>query len=243
MSEISLLVALATYNEIETLPSLVQAIHHELPAADLLVVDDNSPDGTGRWCEAYAQDHCWFRCLHRKEKQGLGSAITAAMREAIDQGHEIVLTLDADWSHPPTSLPALAEATRQADVVIGSRYLAGGAIEGWPLYRRWASWGVNLLARHLAGLPVSDCSGNFRAYRTEALQKLPWEELRATGYSFLEEILWHLDRQGARFAEVPILFTDRQQGKSKINFREVISAAGTLMGLAFRRVLSDRSRS
>lgn len=237
-----ILVALATYNEMENLPSLVEAIHAVLPAADVLVVDDNSPDGTGDWCREFSDEASWFRCLHRDGKLGLGTALAAAMQHAADHDYQLLITLDADWSHPPDRLPQLVAATESADVAIGSRYCPGGGIEGWPLRRRIASRMINLLARLLVGLPVSDCSGNCRAYRVGVLRRLDRQDIHAAGYAFLEEILWHLHRDGARFAEVPIVFTDRRAGQSKINLREMIGAARTLTGLAWRRLTGGRRR-
>jgi dolichol-phosphate mannosyltransferase len=228
----STLVALATYNEIENLPSLVTAIHSELPEASVMVVDDNSPDGTGTWCAEFAQQNAWFAHLPRVAKLGLGSAIAAALQSGVENRFDHVITLDADWSHPPQRLPALLAAAESADVVVGSRYCAGGKIEGWPLRRKIASRLMNGLTRTLIGLPLADCSGNYRLYRTELLQQLQWNDLQARGYAYLEEILWHLQHLGARFAEVPITFTDRAAGQSKISFGELVGAAQTLLRLA-----------
>ncbi len=233
----SILVALATYNEKENLPSLVDAIHAELPEAHVLVVDDNSPDGTGNWCEGFAQQHAWFKHHPRPGKLGLGTALAVALQFAVEKKYAHVITLDADWSHPPQSLPAILAAAETADVVIGSRYCPGGGIEGWPLRRKIASRTINLLARTMIGLPLTDCSGNYRLYQTDLLAQLDWKNLHATGYAYLEEILWHLQKLGARFAEVPIIFSERRAGQSKINVGEMIGAAKTLLRLAMRRVL------
>jgi dolichol-phosphate mannosyltransferase len=231
-----ILVVLATYNEIENLPSLVEAVHRELPGAEVLVVDDNSPDGTGRWCDEFAASTPWFSCLHREGKLGLGSALAAGMRQAIDGDYRLLLTLDADWSHPPDCLPQLVAASERAEVVIGSRYCPGGRIEGWPWYRRVASRSNNWLSRRLVGLPTSDSSGNFRVYEVRLLGQLDWDKLQTTGYSFLEEIIWHLDRLDARFVEVPITFTNRQAGASKIGLREIGGKLATLSRLVVRRL-------
>lgn len=231
-----LLVALATYNEIENLPTLVAAIHAQLPTAHVLVVDDNSPDGTGLWCADFSNEHDWFFHLARPGKLGLGTALAAALKYGVENKYAQVITLDADWSHPPERLSAMVEAAEEADVVIGSRYCPGGAIEGWPWRRKVASRTINFLARTMIGLPLTDCSGNFRLYRTELLGQLDWDNLQATGYAYLEEILWHLQKLGARFAEVPIVFTDRIAGQSKINLGEMIGAAKTLTRLALRRI-------
>jgi dolichol-phosphate mannosyltransferase len=234
------LVTVATYNEIENLPRLVEAILAALPEADLLVIDDNSPDGTGRWCDERAAGDDRVHCLHRPGKQGLGTATIAGMKYAIEHGYRYVLNMDADFSHHPRHLPALvagmehADGMPAADVMIGSRYVAGGAIEGWPWRRHLMSRTVNAYARCLLGLEAKDCSGAFRCYRTELLARLDFDAIRSRGYSFQEEILWHLKRLGARFAETPITFADRQHGLSKINSREAFSALGVIFALGCR---------
>jgi dolichol-phosphate mannosyltransferase len=226
------LVALATYNEIANLPTLVEEILRILPSADLLVVDDNSPDGTGRWCDERAGVEPRLRCLHRSGKLGLGSATLEAIRYALANDYETFITLDADWSHDPAYLTQLVAALDIADVAIGSRYCPGGAIEDWPMHRRVVSRWVNGLTRLLLRLPVRDASGAFRAYRVAKLRELRLEEIRATGYAYLEELLWHLHRAGATFAEVPITFHERRAGQSKVNLGEARSKLGTLFRLA-----------
>lgn len=233
----SVLVALATYNEIDNLPSLVEAVHGELPEADVLVVDDHSPDRTGDWCDDFARQASWFSCLHRSGKLGLGSALRAAMQTAIEQNYQSLITLDADWSHPPGVLKAIVAASKDADVVIGSRYCPGGAVAGWPWRRKLASRAINSATRLLLGIPVQDCSGNYRLYRTERLKQVPWEALQDDGYAYIEEILWYLHLLGSRFVEVPIIFTDRRAGESKITSGEVLGAARTLARLARNRVM------
>jgi len=228
------LVALSTYNERDNLPSLVEEILRVLPHADALVVDDNSPDGTGQWCDQRAAMEPRLRCLHRPTKQGLGSAIVAAARFAIDHGYDVLVTMDADWSHDPHDLPALLRATDQADVVIGSRYCEGGAIEDWPWHRRLLSLGLNRLSRVLLRIPVRDASDAYRAYRVAKLRTIELEKIQASGYAFLEEILWHLHAASATFAEVPITFHQRRAGRSKINLAEAVGKLGTLLRLACR---------
>ena len=229
------LVALATYNEIENLPGLVDEILRVLPDADLLVVDDNSPDGTGKWCDSRAQNEPRLRCVHRPGKSGLGSATLEAARIAVNDGYDIFVTLDADWSHDPKHLPELLGALDQADVAIGSRYVSGGAIEGWSWHRRVMSRSVNRVSRSLLGLPVLDSSGAFRAYRVAKLREINFANIKATGYAYLEEILWHLNRVDASFCEVPIIFQQRRAGKSKINLREASAKIATLLRLGARR--------
>jgi len=235
MTSTRTIVVLATYNEIETLPGLVDEILRVLPAADLLVIDDNSPDGTGRWCDERAAVEPRLFCLHRAGKLGLGSATIAGMKWALERSYEIVVTMDADWSHDPGHLPDLVRATDAADVAIGSRYCGGGGIEGWPLSRRVMSRGMNRLTRLLLRLPVRDSSGAFRAYRGAALRKIDLAKIRATGYAYLEEILWELHRAGATFAETPITFHERRAGQSKISLGEAIAKLRVLLRLSICR--------
>jgi dolichol-phosphate mannosyltransferase len=236
------LVTVATYNEIENLPRLVEEIFQHAPQVDILVIDDNSPDGTGRWCDQQSAQEPRLRCLHREGKLGLGTATIAGMRYALEHDYRYVLNMDADFSHPPRYLPALVAGMEPAegppiDVMIGSRYVSGGGVEGWPLRRHLMSRGVNLYARWLLGLKVGDCSGAFRCYRTETLARLDFGAIRSRGYSFQEEILWHLKRAGARFGETPITFVDRQRGSSKINAKEAVAALGLILRFGVRERL------
>jgi len=223
------LVTVATYNERENLPQLVEAILSIAPSVHILVIDDNSPDGTGRWCDEYAAQDERLSCIHREGKLGLGTATLLALRTGMDRGYRYILNMDADFSHPPEKIPELIAAMDPpgkppADVVIGSRYVPGGAVEGWPRTRRWMSAAVNAYARLLLRLPVRDCSGAFRCYRASTLERLDFAAVRSRGYSFQEEILYRLRRAGAVFREVPITFIDRRRGQSKINSREALEA-------------------
>ncbi len=235
------LVTVATYNEMENLPALVDEIFQILPEADLLVIDDNSPDGTGNWCNGKSAEDSRVHCLHREGKLGLGTATIAGMKYGIEQGYRYVLNMDADFSHHPRYLPDLLAGMEPhggppVDVMIGSRYVPGGGVEGWPLRRHLMSRGVNCYARWLLGLTPKDCSGAFRCYRTELLAKLDFDTVRSRGYSFQEEILWLLKRLGARFSETPIIFADRQHGVSKIDSKEAIAALRIILGLGLRNV-------
>ncbi len=235
------LVTIATYNEMENLPSLVEEVFQIAPEVDVLVVDDNSPDGTGDWCDRKASDDARLRCLHREGKLGLGTATIAAMQYGIAQGYRYVLNMDADFSHQPRYLPDLIAGMEPpdappVDVMIGSRYVPGGGVEGWPLRRHLMSRGVNFYARWLLGLKPKDCSGAYRCYRTELLAKLDFDAIRSRGYSFQEEVLWHLKRLGARFGETPIVFIDRQRGTSKIDSKEAITALRIILGLGVRNL-------
>ncbi len=243
------LVTVATYNEIENLPRLVGEIFAVAPNVDLLVIDDNSPDGTGAWCDKQAAAEPRLKCLHRAGKLGLGTATMAGMKYAIQRGYRYMLNMDADFSHHPRYLPALLagmdrpDGSPDVDVMIGSRYVPGGAIEGWPLKRHLMSRGVNAYARWLLGLRAKDCSGAFRCYRTSTLAQLDFDAIRSRGYSFQEEILWHLKRLGATFGETPITFADRRYGTSKINSKEAWAALRIILALGVRNWCTWRPRA
>jgi dolichol-phosphate mannosyltransferase len=236
------LVMTATYNEIENLPRLVDEVIATAPQVDFLVVDDNSPDGTGRWCDERALLEPRLHCLHRTGKLGLGTAIVAGMKYAIERGYRHVLNMDADFSHHPRYLSAMIGGMDPAggpplDVMIGSRYVPGGGTANWPLRRRLMSRAVNVYARWMLWLRAKDCSGGYRCYRVETLKRLNLDAIRSRGYSFQEEILWMLRRAGARIGETPIIFADREQGQSKINGREAVNAMRIIATLGLRNAL------
>jgi dolichol-phosphate mannosyltransferase len=235
------LITIATYNEIENLPSLVEEIFQVVPQVDLLVIDDNSPDGTGAWCDRKAAEDPRVHCLHRAGKLGLGTAILAGMQYALDQGYRHVLNMDADFSHRPCYLPAFLAGMDPPgglpiDVMIGSRYIPGGGVEGWGLKRHLMSRGINLYSRWFLGLKPKDCSGGYRCYRTATLAKLDFTAIRSRGYSFQEEVLWRLKRVGARFDETPIVFPDRRKGSSKIDAGESLRALWIILRLGLQNL-------
>lgn len=236
-SQNRLLFTLATYNEIENVPRLVAELRSICPDAHILVVDDNSPDGTGEWVETQQAVDPHLHLLSRPKKEGLGTATMAAMRYAVENDYEVMLNLDADFSHDPTYIPRMLESldeTPTADIVIGSRYVAGGGIKHWPLSRLLGSQLVNLATRWLLWLSPKDCSGAYRAWRVALLKRMPLEAIASRGYAFQEESLWHARRAGARIREVPIVFGDREQGKSKINAKETVAVLGTILRLGLR---------
>lgn len=231
------LIGVATYNEIDNLPDLVAEIFRHAPDVDLLMVDDNSPDGTGRCCEQLAVADRRMHCVHRPSKMGLGTATLAIVRHALDRDYKYLVNMDADLSHHPRYLPQLRERMDPPgqgpfDVVIGSRYVPGGAIRGWPLHRRWMSRALNAYVRWRLGLRVRDGSGSFRCYRVSKLRELELSSFRSSGYSVYEEILWRLEQCGARFDEIPIVFADRQHGRTKLNVREAWRALRVIHQLA-----------
>jgi dolichol-phosphate mannosyltransferase len=238
------LVVTATYNEMGNLPALVQQVQQHAPGVHLLVVDDNSPDGTGEWATDAAERDAHLTCFVRPKKLGLGSAIVMAMEWAMARDFTYLINIDADFSHPPSVLPDfLVKIDEQQgnDVVIGSRYIEGGGVEGWPFHRRMMSHGVNLYARNLLRLPLRDCSSGYRCFRLSKLAEIDLRKIRSTGYAFHEEILFHLRCKGARFAETPITYIDRRYGESKINMREAFIALKVILQLAMQRTSRDSS--
>lgn len=239
----STLVIIATYNEMENLPRLTDEVFRCAPHAQVLVIDDDSPDGTGRWCDERAAQDERFHVIHRSGKLGLGTATAAGLRHAIEQGFDYAVVMDADFSHPPDAIPELLAGMtgdgkgETVDVMVGSRYVSGAVIRGWPWYRRWMSRLVNTYARWMLGLSVRDCSGSFRCYRTEQLRRIDLAQMRSRGYSYLEELLWMLKRSGARIVEIPIVFTDRQHGQTKISSREALATLWVLLCLGIRNHL------
>lgn len=225
------LIILCTYNERENIGRLIPEIHHFAPDADVLVVDDNSPDGTGELADELSREDSRIRVMHRSNKAGLGAATLAAFRYAIEQGYDLVINLDADFSHPPAAIPALREEMKRADVSIGSRYIPGGGIQGWGWLRHFMSRGVNWYSRLFLRLRTRDNSGSYRCYRVSKLAELDFDRVRCKGYAFQEEILYRCRRLGCRFQETPIVFEDRQHGESKINFREVVAALWGILWL------------
>ena len=214
---------------------MIGGLRAAFPNACLLVVDDNSPDGTADLVREIQADDAGVLLVVRKDQRGLGSAIVDAMKYAVAGGYEFFLNLDADLSHDPKQLPALldrAKAEAEVDVVIGSRYIAGGKIVGWPIRRRLMSKVVNRFATGFLNLPVKDCSGSMRCYRTAALDALDLNSLQCTGYAVLEEILVRLNRTGSKMIEVPITFTERERGQSKLTWAEAVRSIQFMVKLA-----------
>ncbi len=228
------LIALATYNECENLSPLVQAIRATVPDADVLILDDNSPDGTGAAADELARQDRQIHVVHRAGKLGLGTAILAMMNFALGRHYDLLLTMDADFSHHPRYLPDILNGMGEADVMIGSRYVAGGGVENWPWSRRMMSRSTGRLVRFLLGMPVGDTSGNYRCYRVALLRRANLDNLLSTGYSFQQEVLHRCFLAGARLGETPIIFADRKVGKSKANWKEIVRSLSTLLKLGWR---------
>ncbi len=197
----------------------------------IVVVDDASPDGTGAIADELKAKDPRVHVIHRTER-GLGTAYLAGFREAMARGGNALLTMDCDFSHDPAVIPDLMKALGSADLVIGSRYVPGGRVEGWPVHRKVLSRVANNFVHALFDIPAKDCTSGFRLYRKEVVQAIEWENVRSTGYSFLVESLYWASRQkGARLAEVPITFRDRTRGASKLGWREAVHGARNLIQL------------
>lgn len=231
-----LLITLCTYNECENLPKLIPEIHAVAPDADVLVIDDNSPDGTGRLADELAAKDSRIKVLHRAGKLGLGTATVAGFRFSIEHGYEQVLNMDADFSHHPRHLPAIRDLLNRVDVAIGSRYVSGGGVVGWNWRRHFMSQGINFYARLFLGLKTRDNSGSFRCYRVTKLAEIDWGRIRARGYAFQEELLYRCRAVGCSFEETPIVFEDRRFGTSKINWKESVAALWVIFRLGLDRL-------
>ncbi|HSO01744.1 MAG TPA: polyprenol monophosphomannose synthase [Gaiellaceae bacterium] len=219
------LVCLPTYNERENLEPMLRALGAVLGPDDrVLVIDDDSPDGTGELADRLAAELPFVDVLHRERKEGLGPAYLAGFRQALERGAELVVEIDCDFSHDPNDVPRLLEAVRDADLVLGSRYVPGGGIENWGLVRRAISAGGSLYARVLLGVGVRDLTGGFKCFRRAVLESLPLEEVHARGYAFQIELTYRALRRGFRVREIPIRFTDRVTGGSKMSRAIVLEA-------------------
>ena len=228
-------VVLPTYNEAENLEPVVSALRGLPTPVTILVVDDASPDGTGRLAEELARGKSDLRVLRRAGPRGFGEAQTEGLRAALGAGATAIVTMDCDLSHDPQAVPGLLAALAEADLVIGSRYVPGGRLVGWPAHRRALSATANGFVRALFHLSARDCTSGFRAYRPEALRAIPWEHLHSPGYSFLVEVLYWASRPPeTRVREVPIVFTERRLGQSKMGLREIVLGAANLLRLRAR---------
>ncbi|HCX88736.1 MAG TPA: dolichyl-phosphate beta-D-mannosyltransferase [Gammaproteobacteria bacterium] len=211
------LVLIPTYDERGNLPSFVSAVRSALPGADILVIDDNSPDGTGALADEIAGEDIHVQVLHRDKKEGLGRAYLAGFAWALERDYSHVFEIDADFSHNPKDLPRLLEATENADVALGCRWMPGGGVSGWPWSRLALSRFGNLYARLILGAPYRDLTGGFKCFRREALETLGLNKIRSVGYGFQIETTWRALQRGLCVVEVPIHFTDRTVGVSKMS--------------------------
>jgi dolichol-phosphate mannosyltransferase len=218
------LVIVPTYNERENLPAMVERLAKLPVPVDMLVVDDNSPDGTGRLADELAVQNPFLHVLHRSEKDGLGRAYCAGFAWALQHGYEFIMEMDCDFSHDPADIPRFIEAVREADLVLGSRYCNGIRVINWPMKRLLLSTSAGRYVRWITGMPFTDPTGGFKCFRRGALASIDLESVRSNGYSFQIELTHQLWRQGMKVVEIPIIFTDRFHGTSKMSRKIVLEA-------------------
>lgn len=233
------LIIIPTYNERENIGPLIAEIHKSLPVADVLVVDDNSPDGTGDLVAELCARDDQVKLIRREGKLGLGTAYLTGFKYGLERGYEYLFEMDADWSHDPCYLPVLLSAVsdsgdgERADLVIGSRRVPGGGTENWGLGRQLISSGGSLYARTILGLPIQDLTSGFKCFRREVLLSLDLDTVHSEGYSFQIEMTYRAVRRGYKVAEVPIVFVDRRAGQSKMSSRIFLEAMGVVWRLRF----------
>jgi dolichol-phosphate mannosyltransferase len=227
----SVLIVVPTYNEITNIETLLAGIHAAVPTAHVLIVDDNSPDGTGKRADEIAASDSRVRVLHRAGKEGLGRAYVAGLSWGVEHGYERIIQMDADLSHDPKALPSLLSASEKYDLVLGSRYVPGGGTENWGVVRRMLSRGGSLYARTILGLPQNDLTGGFKCWRRNVLEAIDLSSVRSDGYSFQIEMTYRAVLKGFTVTEVPIWFVDRVDGVSKMSKRIIFEAVGMVWRL------------
>jgi dolichol-phosphate mannosyltransferase len=227
------LVCLPTYDERENLAPMVEAILAQVPSLEILVIDDNSPDGTGALADEIAAREPRVHVLHRAGKEGLGKAYLAGFAWALQRGYGLVLEMDCDFSHDPRHLPAMLAAAADHDLVLGSRYVPGGGTVNWGLGRKLISRGGSLYARLILGLSARDLTGGFKCFRREVLEAIDLPSVQCTGYAFQIELTYRASRRGFRIREIPITFVDRRVGHSKMSRRIVLEAVRKVWSIRF----------
>jgi dolichol-phosphate mannosyltransferase len=211
------LIIIPTYNELENLRPLIQKIFSYVSQTDILIVDDNSPDGTGKLADELSAENPRIHVMHRAGKLGLGTAYIAGFKYAIEHQYDAAFEMDADFSHDPQYLPNFLEAIEDADLVIGSRYVEGGGTPNWSLLRRFISGGGNIYARFMLGLPIHDCTAGYRLYRRKVLETIDLDTIESQGYAFQIELVYRVRKHNFKIVETPIIFLDRRLGKSKMS--------------------------
>jgi dolichol-phosphate mannosyltransferase len=241
MAESLPLIIIPTYNESDNITLIIAAIQKSLPIAHILVVDDNSPDGTGALVKAYAQKSAGVFLLERKTKEGLGRAYISGFRWALERAYDYIFEMDADFSHDPKYLPDFMETIQHADLVIGSRYINGVNVVNWPMSRLLLSYCGNIAARMVAGVPIRDCTGGFKCFRRTVLEKMKLDKIGSSGYSFQVEMNYHVWRKKFRIKEIPIIFTDRQRGVSKMSTKIIREGLLLLWKLRLMSIFSRKA--
>ena len=238
----NILVIIPTYNEFENVKIITSAIRTKVPQVDILIADDNSPDGTGKIADEIAASDSKVNVLHRDKKAGLGAAYLAGFAWAKNRNYDAVVEMDADGSHRPEDLLKILAALENADVVLGSRWISGGQVVNWPLHRKLLSRGGNVYTRLWLGIPIKDATGGFRAYRMAALEKIGLTDVQSQGYCFQVDMAWRAVQAGLKVIEVPIVFIERQLGQSKMSgdiVKEALTKV-TIWGLQKRLGLKIR---
>lgn len=233
------ILVLPTYNELENLRRFVEAVLQSSPGIHILVIDDDSPDGTGAIADDLSSKHPGVRVIHRKHERGLGSAYRTGFRMVHGEPYDVVVTMDADFSHDPKEIPELIRLVESGnDVVVGSRYCPGGKIANWPWHRRALSKSANRFTRMMLGVKISDCTSGYRAYSASALDQIETENVPGDGYVFLSQIIYRAGKAGLRIGEHPITFKDRELGESKMNWKVILESMMlvTIIGIK-RRVV------
>lgn len=230
------LVIIPTYNESENIERIIARVRASVPEADVLVADDNSPDGTGQQADALADADSHIHVMHRLGKEGLGAAYLAGFAWGLDRGYDVLVEMDADGSHQPEQLPLLLDALADADLVLGSRWVKGGSVVNWPKSRELLSRGGNLWTRVALGVPLKDITGGYRAFRRATLLGLGLDNVASAGYCFQVDLAWRALKEGFRVTEVPITFVEREYGDSKMSQKIVVEALirTTAWGVAYR---------
>lgn len=232
------LVVIPTYNEAGNITRLIPAVLRQAPSIDILVVDDGSPDGTGKIVKDIAATNDRVRIVERQGKQGLGTAYVRGFKYAIEHGYDLVFEMDADFSHNPNDIPVFLSKVTSADLVLGSRYIDGVRVLDWPMNRLLLSYSANVYTRIITGLPIHDATGGFKCFRIEALKAINLDKIRSNGYAFQIEMSYKVWKKGFRLVEVPIVFADRRVGTSKMSKKIVYEAVFMLWKLRARSILN-----
>ncbi|ERP38932.1 polyprenol monophosphomannose synthase [Chitinivibrio alkaliphilus] len=238
MSEHKIVVIVPTYNEKENIVLLIPEIKKHLPQADILVVDDNSPDKTSMAAKEVGEKYSGVYVLDREAKEGLGKAYVSGFRWALQKGYDLIFEMDADFSHDPAYLPDFVAAAQEHDLVIGSRYITGVNVVNWPLSRLLLSYFGNVAARCIAGLQIRDCTGGFKCFHAHTLRAIDLSKVTSSGYSFQVEVNYYVQEQGLSIHEIPIIFKDRVHGVSKMSTAIIREAVALLWKLRLKKILS-----
>ena len=243
MNDIDMLVIIPTYNEKENINKIAAAVLEASPHADMLFVDDNSPDGTGQLADTLAEKHARIHVMHRTSKEGLGQAYIAGFRWALERAYSFVMEMDCDFSHDPNEIPNFRDAVMGgADLVLGSRYKDGIRVINWPLTRLMLSRGAGIYVQIITGMPFSDPTGGFKCFRREVLESYDFDKVKANGYGFQIEMTHKAWMKGFRIGEIPITFEDRKEGTSKMSGNIVYEALWVVWALAIRNGFRRRAK-